>query len=621
MAHCFVEATAGETEGNNDGLQQQQLSLWLTQHGLNNDHVLSALHQNGVNSLNDFKLLKTEQHINDFVGSLGIKAFMVKMKLTNAIKAFQDEIKSKNDHCDNDEKEASKDFKRKAIRWEALGNKLEKKDTIKIQSNKSEEIKIRKTKQKHKQRLSEWRQEYGEIENGYFGGLGQHIKDTYEHDGVITAGLASVLYTALTIIPILPLAYATIKSNQHKEDQNLTHKKHCNAQSKTFNDKLTQIKQSEQWILSKQKELKQQEQRLNSHSFELERICGIHNKSRVVMVIGPTGFGKSLIANRLLGNEHDIDDIMESKECDFVVADSGDPESVTNELKKKSKLVHIKMEESTKEESFVLSVVDSPGAFDSNEKDNDYNNLMTHYFGACGGINVFAIFFKFDGKLTDKYKELLKQYSEFFGDGLWKHCSIFITRCDMDSKQRKKAVTKGLQTTKDQIHSDLKEISNGQCDDVPIYTFGMENFKQSIFDFLASLMDDQNAFYNKYKCKNNQSPIDVLYRELEGEVKQHKKLVDELHDISEKAKEAKDKVNFDKWTTLANKLQADEELRNEALNALQNVAETSEFATERKWYTTHSNTLQKDINEYKKWLNKYNQSFKLPQNMYNCKFI
>eukprot|EP01083_Nonionella_stella_P016663 46560_1 len=606
MAHCFVESTAGETEGNNNGLKQQHMSQWLTQHGLN-ANVVTVLHQNDVDSLDDLKLLESEQDINEFVSSLGIKGFIVKKKLTNAIKSFQDEIKSKHDHCDNDEKEAPKDLKRKAIRWEALESKMEKKDKIKIQSNKSEKIKIQKTEQEHKQRLSEKRYRYlfGDAD-GYFSEWGSEIKAAYKDDGIALAGLVSLGSVLGTIIPIYPVWYAIDKHNQSKEDQNINHKKHYNAQSKAFNAKLRQIKRSEEYILSKQKELKQQEDKLNSHCFELERICGIRNKSRVVMVIGPTGFGKSLIANRLLGNEHDIDDIMESKECDFTVAEGGNTKSVTNKLNKKSKIVHITAGKN-KEDSFVLSVVDTPGAFDSNSIDDDYNNMMAHYFRACGGINVFAIFFRFSFKITNKYKELLKQYAAFFGDGLWKHCAVFITYCD---KYIQKRVTKGLKTTKNQIHSFLKEISNGQCDGVPIFTFGEDNFKESTFEFLASLVDERNTFYNKYKCKNNQSPIDVLYRELEGEVKQHKKLVDELHDISEKAKEAKDKVNFDKWTTLANKLQADEELRNEALNALQNVAETSEFATERKWYTTHSNTLQKDINEYKKWLNKYHQSFK-----------
>eukprot|EP01083_Nonionella_stella_P016662 46558_1 len=595
MAHCFVESTAGETEGNNNGLKQQHMSQWLTQHGLN-ANVVTVLHQNDVDSLDDLKLLESEQDINEFVSSLGIKGFIVKKKLTNAIKSFQDEIKSKHDHCDNDEKEAPKDLKRKAIRWEALESKMEKKDKIKIQSNKSEKIKIQKTEQEHKQRLSEKRYRYlfGDAD-GYFSEWGSEIKAAYKDDGIALAGLVSLGSVLGTIIPIYPVWYAIDKHNQSKEDQNINHKKHYNAQSKAFNAKLRQIKRSEEYILSKQKELKQQEDKLNSHCFELERICGIRNKSRVVMVIGPTGFGKSLIANRLLGNEHDIDDIMESKECDFNVAESGNTQSVTNELNKKSKLVRITVEEN-KEDSFVLSVVDSPGAFDSNDNDNDYNNMMTHYFAACGGINVFAIFFKFNGKMTNKYKELLKQYAAFFGDGLWKHCAIFITYCDMDSDKATKRVTKGLQRTKDQIHSDLREISNGKCGDVSIYTFGEDNFKKSTFDFLASLMDESSAFYDKYKCKNIQSPIDVLYGELKQKVKQHEKLVKELQHINEKVKEAKDKVNFDEWTKEANELQKDEKMRNEKLKELQN----------KRWLTDYK-TLQKDANEYNDWAKSVNK--------------
>eukprot|EP01083_Nonionella_stella_P316200 1145246_1 len=600
MAQSFDEGptqVGGEVEGYNGDHKQQRMSLWLTQHQLN-DNVLSALHQNGVNSLDDLKLLESEQDIKEFVSSLGLQ-FMMRKKLINGIKEFQNNDNHKHEarkptEFDNLEQEA-----RKAIRWEAWESNIDQKKVIQLHSNKSEDIKIRKTKQKYKQRLSEWKQDYGwGDDDGYF----SRLKGAYETGGVAFAGIGIVAAIVTTIIPLHPALEAAGKRYQSKEDGNLNNKKHYNAQSKAFNDKLTQIVECAEFIFSKQKELKQQEEKLNSHSFEVERICDIRNKSRVVMVIGPTGFGKSLIANRLLGNEHDIDDIMESKECDFVVADSGDPESVTNELKKKSKLVHIKMEESTKEESFVLSVVDSPGAFDSNEKDKDYNNLMTHYFGACGGINVFAIFFKFDGKLTDKYKELLKQYSEFFGDGLWKHCSIFITRCDMDSDKRKQRITKGLQRTKDRIHSFLKETSNGQCD-VPIYTFGEDNFKQSTFDFLTSLIDKDSAFYDKYKCKNIHSPIDVLYGELKQKVKQHKKLTKELHDMLVKAKEAKDKVDVDDWTTEANKLQKDAKLRHKKLNELQNNRANTHFTSDKAQYMRSHDNLQEDANEYNKWVN------------------
>eukprot|EP01083_Nonionella_stella_P016666 46568_1 len=522
------------------------------------------------------------------------------------------EIKPENNNCEDEGEEdeliycsnccmQQHSVKRKTIRWAALESKIEKKYIkIKIQSNKNKQIKMDKTKEENKQRLSERRREYywGNAD-GYFNEMGKTIQHGYESRGATAAGLGGLCIVVGTIIPILPVWYAMDKRNQFNEDENLKHKENYNTQSKAFNAKLKQVKQSEEGILSKRKQLKQQEDTLNSHCFDLEfeRVSGVCNDSRVVMVIGPTGFGKSLIANRLLGNEHDIDDIeesSESKQCDFSVAQSGNAKSVTNKLDGKSKIVHIATGEDT-EDSFVLSVVDTPGAFDSKGNDDDYNNMMTHYFRACGGINVFAIFFRFNGKMTDRYKELLKQYAEFFGDGLWKHCSIFITRCDMDSDKRKQRITKGLQRTKDRIHSFLKETSNGQCD-VPIYTFGEDNFKQSTFDFLTSLIDKDSAFYEKYKCENIRSPIDVLYEELKQKVKQHEKLVKELQHINEKVKEAKDKVNFDEWTKEANELQKDEKMRNEKLKELQN----------KRWLTDYK-TLQKDANEYNDWAKSVNK--------------
>eukprot|EP01083_Nonionella_stella_P283680 965535_1 len=120
---------------------------------------------------------------------------MVKKKLAKAIKEFQTATKSESHHCDNDAKEAPKGLKRKAIRWEALGRKMEKKDRIKIQSKKSEEIKMHKTKEKRKQRFSETRKPYscrwGSCD-GYFTATGDVIKSGYEEGGVVFAGVISL---------------------------------------------------------------------------------------------------------------------------------------------------------------------------------------------------------------------------------------------------------------------------------------------------------------------------------------------------------------------------------------------------------------------------------------------
>eukprot|EP01083_Nonionella_stella_P175648 612307_1 len=116
-------------------------------------------------------------------------------------------------------------------------------------------------------------------------------------------------------------------------------------------------------------------------------------------------------------------------------------------------------------------------------------------------------------------------------------------------------------------------------------------------------MAESSAFYDKYQCKNIQSSIDVLYGELKQKVKQHKKLTKELHDISVRAKEARDKVNVDDWTTEANKLQKDAKLRNEKLNELQSNRLNADLTSLKARYTRDYDNLQEDANEYNKWVN------------------
>eukprot|EP01083_Nonionella_stella_P175651 612313_1 len=116
-------------------------------------------------------------------------------------------------------------------------------------------------------------------------------------------------------------------------------------------------------------------------------------------------------------------------------------------------------------------------------------------------------------------------------------------------------------------------------------------------------MAESSAFYDKYQCKNIQSSIDVLYGELKQKVKQHKKLTKELHDISVRAKEARDKVNVDDWTTKANKLQKDAKLRHKKLKQLQNNRANTRFASDKASYMRDYDNLQEDANEYNKWVN------------------
>ena len=60
------------------------IDSWVTQNNLGN-LVLTALEQNGVDSLDDLRLLSTEQEMNEFANDLGLK-IMQRKKFVNAVK-------------------------------------------------------------------------------------------------------------------------------------------------------------------------------------------------------------------------------------------------------------------------------------------------------------------------------------------------------------------------------------------------------------------------------------------------------------------------------------------------------------------------------------------------------
>eukprot|EP01084_Bolivina_argentea_P249228 417118_1 len=203
-----------------------------------------------------------------------------------------------------------------------------------------------------------------------------------------------------------------------------------------FNMKLKNLKEIEMELLPKTKQLQQQEDKINNKTFQIERDC---TNSKIIVCIGPVGYGKSLVCNRLVGHGDDIEvddmcDLSESKKSMFKVGDGLN--SVTKDLIKKTRDVLIYQNTNKNAKLFTamrLSVVDTPGAFDADGNDLDIQNLMKEFFHFCCGINMFCIFFKFGLRFDANYKKLLKIYDDFWGEKFWQHCVIFITNCDMDS--------------------------------------------------------------------------------------------------------------------------------------------------------------------------------------------
>eukprot|EP01084_Bolivina_argentea_P048556 89447_1 len=394
--HAMLENTASGADTHEGGYQEQTpFTLWKEEHKLN-DNVINILHENDVTSLNDLKLFDDDEEVKEFVNSLGIKKFIVKKKLINAIKALKNKTKPKKEF-DNELNVSHNDLgmynsnsinqqsfgnndntkitKGKIIYWESVKNVMTTNDIIQIKSNKAQNIEMKTTNEKTKKQLIKNEKI---DETGYFEAVKHVIKKGFWDQGVggkIVAVPMTIAAGVYTIVPLLPALYYPARYLLNKPiKKQLKSKDNYNTQSKIFNDKLKQTKQLEKHILLKFSKLEKQEKKLNSYNFAMERFYNLNNKSKIIMVIGPTGFGKSLVANRLLGNKEDIDNISESKECEFKVAMTGNTNSVTNTLNKKSKIVNIingkEEKEKEKEESYILSVIDTPGAFDSNGCDN-----------------------------------------------------------------------------------------------------------------------------------------------------------------------------------------------------------------------------------------------------------
>ena len=89
MALHVIDTPCAPLNDQNGGkLNEPLLSKWGKQHGLN-DNVMIALKKNEINSLQDLEMLENDQDIKEFVNELSIKPFIMKKKLTKAIKSLQ----------------------------------------------------------------------------------------------------------------------------------------------------------------------------------------------------------------------------------------------------------------------------------------------------------------------------------------------------------------------------------------------------------------------------------------------------------------------------------------------------------------------------------------------------
>ena len=85
-SHNPAPSAPRQSTASRSSVNSSTIDSWVTQNNLGS-MVLSALKQNGVDSLDDLRLLSTEQEMNEFANDLGLK-IMQRKKFVNAVKAL-----------------------------------------------------------------------------------------------------------------------------------------------------------------------------------------------------------------------------------------------------------------------------------------------------------------------------------------------------------------------------------------------------------------------------------------------------------------------------------------------------------------------------------------------------
>eukprot|EP01083_Nonionella_stella_P151066 482253_1 len=210
--------------------------------------------------------------------------------------------------------------------------------------------------------------------------------------------------------------------------------------------------------------------------------------SKIVILIGNTGDGKSTFGNRLLNDESESAD-----EGQLTVGHGAD--SCTQRLSNP---------ERTQINGVSIAVIDAPGWSDTNMDDRMHENNLCAYLRGCGGINRFVLVrnasnCRFDANLQN----ILRRYADMFGDAFWSHLIVILTHVDSGIPERQYARGQKAETLIKRICTQFRLDRNRI--DIPVFPVGLDKYKQTIHQFVECLRNS-----DKFECDAIKSPLDHL---------------------------------------------------------------------------------------------------------------
>jgi len=277
------------------------------------------------------------------------------------------------------------------------------------------------------------------------------------------------------------------------------------------------------------KKITQEKERLAKRGFKNVK------DGSVLVLLGRTGTGKSVLTNRL----------------------SGDDSKKGNEGLAKSSRSHISC--STHPEiipcerlgSKTLYTVDSGGFADTEERDEDHTNMLCKFLRGCGGINAFVLTVNCaDPRITRETKEALKIYEDCFGADFYKHMFIVGTHVDAGSSELdawesdeidpRAQLVQALQLKRN------KELSKSDREGIPVVPIGMGNYEGALKSIWSLL---ETKFRCKITHKKLESPLQRLEnttKKIDLKCKEFKKEIDafvvEVESIAERLTLVKNQI-------------------------------------------------------------------------------
>jgi len=214
--------------------------------------------------------------------------------------------------------------------------------------------------------------------------------------------------------------------------------------------------------------------------FRVERL---DKATKIVILLGKTGSGKSTFSNRLSGDKSKFGDQGPCK---------------TSRRGKSETQTHTKQLVSLGDDSDVqIAVVDTPGYADSagRRRDRRHSDMLCAYLKGCGGINAFVLVHNgAETRICGNFQKMVKEYEAMFGMDFWSRLIIVATRVEGLTKQQFEAEALA-QDIRDALELDVE---------VPIIPIGCQDYAASIANFAKQIPSERHQF------KKIVSPIDEL---------------------------------------------------------------------------------------------------------------